>query len=228
MNSLNTLLYTDKQDQRITVASSGLPPEPAADMLSRAFVAGFCSQSSIFTCSPRAARPPRHSLSGCPRRSRHARCPVRTCESGGLRNVGIPWDWPVRYNDQGADEWSSSTSPPVHRAGRASMVDVIEDGGPLLHAPDRWRWDPVGGRHGRDAAGGADKISLNSRGVGATGVIREGPLKYGCWCTWFRSTPGGGPGTLGGVAKEGGVHRFGCSEWAVRSGWDLEAPAKWF
>jgi cyclase len=103
-------------------------------------------------------------------------------EAGGLKNVGDPVEFALRYNEQGADEMVFfDITATAH--GRTSMISVIERAADQCFMPLT-----VGGgiRTVNDMyqmlRAGADKISINSSAIATPDLIREGAEKFGSQC----------------------------------------------
>ncbi len=103
-------------------------------------------------------------------------------EAGGLKNVGDPVEFALRYNEQGADEMVFfDITATAH--GRSSMIDVIERAADQCFMPLT-----VGGgiRSVEDMylmlRSGADKISINSSAISNPELIRAGAEKFGSQC----------------------------------------------
>jgi len=103
-------------------------------------------------------------------------------EAGGLRNVGDPVEFALRYNEQGADEMVFFDIT-ASAQGRATMVEVIERAADQCFMPLT-----VGGgiRTVEDMyamlRAGADKISINSSALATPDLIRAGAEKFGSQC----------------------------------------------
>ena len=103
-------------------------------------------------------------------------------EAGGLRNVGDPVEFALRYNEQGADEMVFFDIT-ASAKGRATMVEVIERAADQCFMPLT-----VGGgiRTVEDMyamlRAGADKISINSSALATPDLIRAGAEKFGSQC----------------------------------------------
>jgi len=103
-------------------------------------------------------------------------------ETGGLRNVGDPVEFALRYNEQGADEMVFfDITASAH--GRATMVGVIERAADQCFMP----LTVGGGLRSVDdmftmLRAGADKISINSSAIARPELIREGAEKFGSQC----------------------------------------------
>lgn len=103
-------------------------------------------------------------------------------EDGGLRNVGDPVAFALRYNEQGADEMVFyDITASAHR--RQTMVDVIE------RAADQCFMPLTVGGGLRSVAdmytmlrAGADKVSINSSALANPELIRAGAEKFGSQC----------------------------------------------
>jgi len=103
-------------------------------------------------------------------------------EDGGLRNVGDPVAFALRYNEQGADEMVFyDITASAHR--RQTMVDVIE------RAADQCFMPLTVGGGLRSVAdmytmlrAGADKVSINSSALTNPELIRAGAEKFGSQC----------------------------------------------
>jgi len=103
-------------------------------------------------------------------------------EEGGLKYLGDPVDYALRYNEQGADEMVFyDITASAH--GRASMVEVIHRTADQCFMPLT-----VGGgiRTVEDMhtmlKAGADKVSINTSAVENPDLIRAGAEKFGSQC----------------------------------------------
>lgn len=140
-------------------------------------------------------------------------------EKGGLKYLGDPVDYALRYNEQGADEMVFyDITASAH--GRASMVEVIHRTADQCFMPLT-----VGGgiRTVEDMhtmlKAGADKVSINSSAVKNPDLIRAGAEKFGSQCIVVsldckRVEPG-----RWGVFMFGGREETGLDalEWAQRA-----------
>lgn len=103
-------------------------------------------------------------------------------EEGGLRYLGDPVDYALRYNEQGADEMVFyDITAAAH--GRTTMVEVIHRTADQCFMPLT-----VGGgiRTVEDMhtmlKAGADKVSINTSAVANPDLIRAGAEKFGSQC----------------------------------------------
>src|SRR5216117_2224253 len=140
-------------------------------------------------------------------------------EAGELRNVGVPVELAIRYNEQGADEMVFfDITASAH--GRATMVNVIERAADECFMPLT-----VGGglRSVEDMydmlRAGADKISMNSSAIANPELIRSGAEKFGSQCIVVSiDAKKAGPGRWE-VFSHGGRKPTGLEavEWARRA-----------
>src|SRR5258707_10269901 len=140
-------------------------------------------------------------------------------ESGGLRIVGDPVQFAMRYNEQGADEMVFfDITASGH--GRATMIDVIERAANECFMPLT-----VGGglravedMHAMLKAG-ADKISINSSALANHDLIRAGAEKFGSQCIVVSIDAKKVSPDRWGVFSHGGRKETGLDaiEWAKRA-----------
>ena len=140
-------------------------------------------------------------------------------EEGGLKNVGDPVEFALRYNEQGADEMVFFDITATAQ-GRSSMIDVIERAADQCFMP----LTVGGGIRSVDdmytmLRAGADKISINSSAIANPDLIRAGSEKFGSQCIVVSiDAKKLAPGKWG-VFSHGGRKDTGLDaiEWAVKA-----------